>query len=173
MAGKRDEAKRWLTRATSALNASEALVSRKLFDDAISRSYYAMFYAARALLIRDRVTVGSKHSAVIAAFGREYAKTGKIDPRYIRCLSRISSGGKRRITMSSGMRIGKRLGDAWRMRGSSFLGYRRCSFDLATPGQEGTGICIDKTSKMTRKLTCRCKSARRSLRASPRRSFHR
>jgi uncharacterized protein (UPF0332 family) len=82
VAGKRDEAKRWLTRATNALNASEALTSRKLFDDAISRSYYAMFYAARALLIRDRITVGSKHSAVIAAFGREYAKTGKIDPRY-------------------------------------------------------------------------------------------
>lgn len=82
MAGKREEAKRWLTRATNALNASEALISRKLFDDAISRSYYAMFYAARALLIRDRITVGSKHSAVIAAFGREYAKTGKIDPRY-------------------------------------------------------------------------------------------
>ena len=36
MAGKRDEAKRWLTRATNALNASEALISRKLFDDAIS-----------------------------------------------------------------------------------------------------------------------------------------
>ncbi len=35
MAGKRDEAKRWLTRATNALNASEALISKKLFDDAI------------------------------------------------------------------------------------------------------------------------------------------
>ncbi len=82
MADKRDEGKYWLKRANNALSASEALVSEELFDDSISRAYYEMFYAAKALLIRDGVTAGSKHSAVVAAFGREYAKTGKIEPRY-------------------------------------------------------------------------------------------
>ncbi len=82
MAGKRDEAKHWLKRAADSLSASQVLISEKLFDDAISRAYYAMFYAAKALLIRDEVSVGAKHTAVVAAFGREYAKTGKIDPRY-------------------------------------------------------------------------------------------
>jgi uncharacterized protein (UPF0332 family) len=82
VADNRDEGKYWLKRSTNALKASEALVSEELFDDAISRAYYAMFYAAKALLIRDGVTAGSKHSAIVAAFGREYAKTGKIEPRY-------------------------------------------------------------------------------------------
>jgi uncharacterized protein (UPF0332 family) len=82
VADKRDEGKHWLKKANNALSASEALVSEELFDDAISRAYYAMFYAAKALLIRDGVIAGSKHSAVVAAFGREYAKTGKIEPRY-------------------------------------------------------------------------------------------
>jgi uncharacterized protein (UPF0332 family) len=41
-----------------------------------------MFYAAKALLIRDGVRAGSKHSAVVSAFGREYAKKGKIEPWY-------------------------------------------------------------------------------------------
>ena len=41
-----------------------------------------MFYAAKALLIRDAVSAGSRHSAVVSAFGREYAKKGKIEPRY-------------------------------------------------------------------------------------------
>jgi uncharacterized protein (UPF0332 family) len=82
VAGKRDEAKHWLNRAANSLSAEETLVSRGLFDDAISRAYYAMFYAAKALLIRDGVDVGSRHSAVFSAFGREYAKTGKIDPQY-------------------------------------------------------------------------------------------
>ena len=82
MADKRDEGKYWLARAQNALSASEALVSKELFDDAISRAYYAMFYAAKALLIRDGVSAGSKHSAVVSAFGREYAKKGKIEPRY-------------------------------------------------------------------------------------------
>ena len=84
MAGKRDEAKHWLKRATNSLSAAETLISQSLFDDAISRAYYAMFYAAKALLMRDGVEVGSKHSAVVSAFGREYAKTGKIDPQYHR-----------------------------------------------------------------------------------------
>jgi uncharacterized protein (UPF0332 family) len=82
VATKRDEGRRWLKRANNALSASEALFSKELFDDAISRAYYAMFYAAKALLIRDGFISGSKHSAVVAAFGREYAKTGKIEPRY-------------------------------------------------------------------------------------------
>lgn len=50
MAGKRDEAKHWLKRATNSFSAAEALISQGLFDDAISRAYYAMFYAAKALL---------------------------------------------------------------------------------------------------------------------------
>jgi uncharacterized protein (UPF0332 family) len=82
MADKRDEGKYWLARARNALSASEALVSQELFDDAISRAYYAMFYAAKALLIRDGVSAGAKHSAVVSAFGRKYAKKGKIEPRY-------------------------------------------------------------------------------------------
>jgi uncharacterized protein (UPF0332 family) len=82
VADNRDEGKYWLKRAGSALSASKALVVEELFDDAISRSYYAMFYAAKALLVQDGVIVGSKHSAIVAAFGREYAKAGKIDPRY-------------------------------------------------------------------------------------------
>ncbi len=82
MADRGDEGKYWLKRANTALSASRALILEGLFDDAISRSYYAIFYAAKALLIRDGVTAGSNHSAVIAAFGREYAKSGKIEPRF-------------------------------------------------------------------------------------------
>ena len=51
MADRRDEGKYRLARARNALSASEALVSRELFDDAISRAYYAMFYAAKAPVI--------------------------------------------------------------------------------------------------------------------------
>lgn len=42
-------------------------------DVAISRAYYVMFYAAEALLLHEGKTL-SKHSAVIAAFGHDYAK---------------------------------------------------------------------------------------------------
>ncbi|MBS3968325.1 MAG: HEPN domain-containing protein [Truepera sp.] len=42
-----------------------------------SRAYYAMFYAATALLL-ERGLSFKRHSAVIAAFGREFAKDDEV-----------------------------------------------------------------------------------------------
>jgi uncharacterized protein (UPF0332 family) len=53
---------------------------------AISRTYYAMFYAASALLASKGET-RSKHGAVIAAFGLHFIKSGLIEPEYGRLLS--------------------------------------------------------------------------------------
>ena len=85
MESRLEESQRWMAKAHSSLTAARKLLEELLFAKSISRSYYAMFYAAKALLLLDGIEV-SKHSAVIAAFGREYAKTGKIDPRYHRML---------------------------------------------------------------------------------------
>jgi uncharacterized protein (UPF0332 family) len=54
---------------------------------AVSRAYYAMFYAASALLASKGET-RSKHGAVIAAFGLHFIKSGLIEPEYGRLLSR-------------------------------------------------------------------------------------
>lgn len=51
------------------------------FDLAASRAYYALFYVAEALLAHLGQSYSS-HAAVIAAYGREYAKTAKLDPKY-------------------------------------------------------------------------------------------
>ncbi len=48
-------------------------------DFAASRAYFAMFYLAEALLLA-RGLAFSKHSAVIAAFGQHFVKTGKFSP---------------------------------------------------------------------------------------------
>lgn len=50
-------------------------------DFAASRAYYAMFYVAQALLAHLGQAY-SKRAAVIAAFGREYAKTRRLDAKY-------------------------------------------------------------------------------------------
>jgi uncharacterized protein (UPF0332 family) len=82
MTGNMDEAQRWLNRASSSLAAAKVLLAQQLYEDAISRAYYAMFQAANALLISDGIEVSGKHSAVIAAFGRQYVKTGKVDAHF-------------------------------------------------------------------------------------------
>jgi uncharacterized protein (UPF0332 family) len=58
----------------------------KLFKDgdvdfAASRAYYSLFYTAEALLLSQALSFSS-HSAVIANFGKEFAKTGILNPKF-------------------------------------------------------------------------------------------
>jgi uncharacterized protein len=48
-------------------------------DQAVSRAYYAAFYAAEAALLSIDQT-RSKHSGVLAAFGRLIVRDGGFDP---------------------------------------------------------------------------------------------
>lgn len=66
-----------LEKAEDSLRAARLLAGEKLFGFAVSRAYYAMFYAAEALLIGEGLAY-SKHAATISAFGKHFAKTGKL-----------------------------------------------------------------------------------------------
>ncbi|MBN1933477.1 MAG: HEPN domain-containing protein [Anaerolineae bacterium] len=48
---------------------------------AVSRGYYAMFYAAEVALLSEGLAF-SKHASVIAAFGQRFARTGRV-PAYL------------------------------------------------------------------------------------------
>lgn len=63
-----------LDKAQRNVAVARRLVDEGEWDVAVSRAYYAMFYAAQACLYGLGQEY-SKHSAVIAAFGREFAKT--------------------------------------------------------------------------------------------------
>lgn len=65
----------FLRKARESVNAARLLTGEGMHDIAVSRAYYARFYAAEALLL-GRGLKFSKHSAVHAAFGREFARTG-------------------------------------------------------------------------------------------------
>lgn len=64
-----------LRKAERSLKASRVLIDSEDYDFSISRIYYVMFYCAEALLLTKDL-IFSKHSAVIAAFGRDFVKTG-------------------------------------------------------------------------------------------------
>jgi uncharacterized protein (UPF0332 family) len=57
------------------LRSAELLIQDADYDSAVSRAYYAMFYAAQAALLKKGMTFSS-HKAVIFAFGRYFVKTG-------------------------------------------------------------------------------------------------
>lgn len=68
-------------KARYSLSAAELLTNEGYHDIAASRAYYAMFYVAEALLF-SRGLAFSSHSAVIAAYGKEFARTGLLDPKH-------------------------------------------------------------------------------------------
>ncbi len=68
-----------MEQAHETLREGEILLGKVAFRGTINRAYYAMFYAALALLA-TRQLGASKHSSVISLFDREFVKTG-IFPR--------------------------------------------------------------------------------------------
>lgn len=57
------------------LKVAKDLMDKEDYDFAVSRAYYAMFYYTTAVLLTKKLSF-SKHSGVIAAFGRYFVKTG-------------------------------------------------------------------------------------------------
>ena len=74
-----------LEQATDSIGAARLLLEGGYPGYAAARAYYAMFYAAEALLEGEGVSF-SKHSAVIAAFGRVFAHSGKVPAEFHRFL---------------------------------------------------------------------------------------
>jgi len=74
-----------LDKSEQSINAANLLLGDGYDDFAASRAYYAMFYAVEALML-DRELSFSKHSAVIAAFGKLFVKSGIFDSRFHRSL---------------------------------------------------------------------------------------
>lgn len=74
-----------LEKARQSLAAAGLLLEQGYGDFAVSRAYYAMFYTAEALLASLGQSY-STHGALQAAYGREFARTGKLDPKFHRWL---------------------------------------------------------------------------------------
>lgn len=74
-----------LQKARDSLQAAELLSREGFHAFAASRAYYGMLYAAQAVLLHEGLSFSS-HSAVIAAFGREFAKSGRLDRKLHRYL---------------------------------------------------------------------------------------
>jgi len=72
------EVKTLLDKAKRSQITAELMFREKEFDFAGSRAYYTLFYVAQALLL-ERGLAFSSHAAVIANFGKEYAKTGLLN----------------------------------------------------------------------------------------------
>ena len=80
-----DEQLELLLKARQSLSAARVLLDNGYPDYAASRAYYTMFYIAEAFLAGEGMSF-SRHSAVISAFGREFASTGRVSVEFHRFL---------------------------------------------------------------------------------------
>lgn len=74
-----------LLKARQSLSAARILLDSAYPEYAASRAYYTMFYIAEAFLEGEGMSF-SKHSAVISAFGRDFANTGRVPLEFHRFL---------------------------------------------------------------------------------------
>lgn len=75
-----------LEQARDSIQAGKVVLDAGYPGFAASRTYYAMFYVAEAFLEGEGLSF-STHSAVIAAFGRHFARTGKVPAQFHKFLS--------------------------------------------------------------------------------------
>lgn len=64
-----------IERAKRYLKSAEILLEEGDYESSVSRTYYAMFYSAQAMLLTKNLSFSS-HKSVISAFGEQFIKTG-------------------------------------------------------------------------------------------------
>jgi len=74
-----------LLKSRDSISAAKLLLNGGYPEYAAVRTYFAMFYIAEAFLEGESLSF-SKHSAVISAFGRLFAHTGKVPVEFHRYL---------------------------------------------------------------------------------------
>ena len=84
----RDEVALYAEHARQMLQVADHNLADGFYASAINRAYYAIFYAANALLATKGLS-RSKHSAVIAAFRQHFIKLGLIENEYSDIYGRV------------------------------------------------------------------------------------
>jgi uncharacterized protein (UPF0332 family) len=116
----KESTKKFLEKAFRSVQAAERLTKVADAEFGVGRAYYAMFYAAQALL-NEKGLRFRKHAGVHSAFAEQFVKSGLIDKRYHRWLL---AGFSKRITADYGIEAELTLEDATLLIGQAreFLG---------------------------------------------------
>ena len=83
--GMKQATEKFLKKAMKSIKTAEKLIEPEEAEFVATRAYYALFYVAEALLFEKGLAF-KKHSAVHAAFGEHFAKTGQLEPKFHRWL---------------------------------------------------------------------------------------
>jgi uncharacterized protein len=80
-----------LAKANSKLAAAKIDFENKLYDDSVSRAYYAVFHCIGAMLL-SRGMHFSSHSETIGAFNKNFVKTGDVPAEFTKMIKKLFDG---------------------------------------------------------------------------------
>lgn len=81
----KEHSRKLLTKALDAIEVSEAILDMNKPEMAAGRAYYAMFHVAEALSYEKGMEFHT-HGQVIGAYGKVFAKTKELDPKFHKSL---------------------------------------------------------------------------------------
>ena len=80
-----EEIEALIERAKRRLDAAYHLFKEGFYEDAVSRAYYSMYFAAKALLLKKDISVKT-HRGLVSKFGLEFVDEGVVEKYYGRAL---------------------------------------------------------------------------------------
>jgi uncharacterized protein (UPF0332 family) len=86
--GRRYEIELYMSHADKMLEVAKHNLAEGFYSTAVNRAYYAVFYAANALLATEGLSRG-KHSGVVAAFRQHFVKPGLIEAKFGRIYGQL------------------------------------------------------------------------------------
>jgi uncharacterized protein (UPF0332 family) len=86
----KDNLRLYMENAHEVLDVARLNLGNDYYGSACNRAYYAVFYAASALLFSKGMSFG-KHSAVLSAFRQHFIKTSELDVKWSEIYQRIMS----------------------------------------------------------------------------------
>lgn len=125
------EQQRRLEKAARSLQAARGLNDSGFAEFAASRAYYAMFYVAEAFLEGEGLSF-SRHSAVIASFGQQFARTDRLPVEYHRYLIEAERI-RRSADYSTTAKITKQSANQLIIQAEEFLEFARTNIDSLPP----------------------------------------
>lgn len=84
----------WLEMALQKFDHARKIFEIGLYDDAVSRAYYAMYYAAKAALLTRGIDL-RRHSSTVAKFNELFVYPGLVEAKYLRYLGRAETARER------------------------------------------------------------------------------
>ena len=80
-----------MEKSENALEEAKIMANHGFYDNAVTRLYYACFYAASALLIKNNIETGS-HRGIKTMLSLHFVKPGLLETKHVRTYAELLNG---------------------------------------------------------------------------------